>query len=234
MRIIDSNKDFYDFYQGIYRDDTTTFDRRDSYDLSKKEFASHFYMRERYNKYYYNEEEERTNYVLLQVCNSFWLFKLYITETDNYDKCVDYTLELLDKWKDYNAKEELIKLSHVSFYTSFHNMPANKQSIIDKNYKEIRVFNKFAVYTSCKPGKSAAFGDFAVSERYIPILKNIGLAGLVDPLEIYLAFDEYLSKQITKNERAESVGITDKEKVINHGFDAKTSFRGKRCDKKGN
>lgn len=227
MRIIDSNKDFYDFYQGIFKDATTTFDRRDSYDLSKEEFASHFYVRERYNKYCYNEEEERTKYVLLQVCNSFWLFKLYITETDSWDKCVDYTLELLDKWKDYNIKEELIKLSHVSFYTSFHNMPANKQSIITKDYKEIRVFSDFGVYKSAR-------GDYKISERHIPILKNIGVAGLIDPLEIYLAFDEYLSKQITKNERAESVGITDKEKVINHGFDTKTSFRGNRCDKKRN
>ena len=42
MRIIDSNKDYYDFWQNIWRDDTVTFDRRDSYDLSKEEFAGAF------------------------------------------------------------------------------------------------------------------------------------------------------------------------------------------------
>ena len=36
MRIIDKNTDFYDFYQDVYRDDTFTFDRRDSYILSKE------------------------------------------------------------------------------------------------------------------------------------------------------------------------------------------------------
>ena len=36
MRIIDKNTDFYDFYQGIYRDDTITFDRTESFLLTKE------------------------------------------------------------------------------------------------------------------------------------------------------------------------------------------------------
>jgi len=46
-------------------------------------------------------------------------------------------------------------------------------------------------------------------------------------VDIYLAFEEYFATQITNNERTESTGLTDKEKIENHGFDTKVSFRGK-------
>ncbi len=53
------------------------------------------------------------------------------------------------------------------------------------------------------------------------------MAGCINPLDIYLAFDEYFSLEKQAQERTESVGITDKERIENHGFDVKTSFRGK-------
>jgi hypothetical protein len=46
-------------------------------------------------------------------------------------------------------------------------------------------------------------------------------------LDIYNAFEEYFSLERTSTERTESVGLTDKEKITNHGFDTKISFRGK-------
>ena len=49
----------------------------------------------------------------------------------------------------------------------------------------------------------------------------------MDPLAVYLAIEEFFSKEKTAAERIESVGLTDKERIENHGFDAKTSFRGK-------
>ena len=66
MRIIDSNKDFYDYFQNVYLDNSLTFDRRDSYNLSKKEFAGRFLLSHR------NSNTKRK--ILLQVCNTFWLF----------------------------------------------------------------------------------------------------------------------------------------------------------------
>lgn len=114
MRIIDSNKDFYDFYQNIYRDSSLTFDRRDSYNLSREEFADHFYYDE-HNKYWYRGDTSKVQYVLLQVCNTFWLFELTIVRTNSYGKCKEYSLHLLETWKDYNAKIELIRLSHIRF-----------------------------------------------------------------------------------------------------------------------
>jgi len=64
-------------------------------------------------------------------------------------------------------------------------------------------------------------------EPAIPILSELGFAGCINPLDIYLAFEEYFSMEKTVNERSESIGLTNDEKVENHGFNLKDSFRGK-------
>ena len=43
MRIIDKNTDFYDYWQNVYKDDTFTFDRRDSFLLTKEILCSNLY-----------------------------------------------------------------------------------------------------------------------------------------------------------------------------------------------
>ena len=114
MRIIDSNSDFYDYYQNIYRDDTITFDRRDSYNLSREEFANYFYY-ENSNRFRYFHQREPIQYILLQICNTFWFFELKILTTDNGGKCLTYDMRLLGSWKDYTYPAEKIKLSHIRF-----------------------------------------------------------------------------------------------------------------------
>lgn len=65
------------------------------------------------------------------------------------------------------------------------------------------------------------------TKYHIPILNSSGLVGGIAPLEIYLSIEEYLSFEKTASERTESIGLTDKERIKNHGFDVKRSFRGK-------
>lgn len=222
MRIIDSNKDFYDFYQNIYRDSSLTFDRRDSYNLSREEFASHFYY-EKYNRYWYHRGTSKVQYILLQVCNTFWLFELTIVRADQYGQCKEYSLHLLEMWKNYNAQMELIRLSHIRFsyyITDKDNINRKIEAIKANDFETLHIFNKFTIIRSHG-------WDSDHDERHIPILQNIGIASEVNPLDIYLALEEYFATQITNNERTESTGLTDKEKIENHGFDTKVSFRGK-------
>jgi hypothetical protein len=67
MRIIDKNTDFYDFYQNIYRDNSITFDRTDSFMLTKDIICSKL-------NYQFNSKVNNKRFALLQVCNTFWLF----------------------------------------------------------------------------------------------------------------------------------------------------------------
>ena len=64
MRIIDKNKDFYDYLQGIYPDRLLVFDRTGSFVLTKQALCGCI-----------PEHARRPGcFVLLQVCNTFWLY----------------------------------------------------------------------------------------------------------------------------------------------------------------
>lgn len=231
MRIIDNNKDFYDYCQSIYPDNTFTFDRRDSYNFSREEFASHF-KKERPRSRYWDSRRNGIYHILLQVCHTFWLFKLTVLTTDDYEICLSYNIELLSSWKNFNSKRELLKLSTIrpnipySFYfekssTDEKYLTAIIDAINRNDYKTEKVFNSFKLIKSAK--------DFAsgIEEKHIPILKNIGIASLINPQDIYFALEEYFSMEKTDSERTEAVGTTNNDKIIMHGFDLKTSFRGK-------
>lgn len=233
MKIIDKNTDFYDFWQGVYRDDSIVFDRTDSFVLTKELMCKYLY-RSRFLP------SENHFFVLLQVCNRFWLFFLEITKKiDGIPK--DYTIELVKSWENYGKPRCLEKLDIVRFGVGVDHILCNYKGTgkwqhdrekimcradtlsdsIDRNdYDTERSINKHTIYRD----------DNAKTEKHIPLLKACGIAGCVDPLEIYLAFEKYFSMEKTASERTESVGLTDQEKISNHGFDLKQSFRGKMSD----
>lgn len=230
MRIIDKNTDFYDFYQSMYPDSAFTFDRTDSYLLSKDDVCAYLYT-SRYT------EEGDIRYLLLQVCNTFWLFLATITKIQQ-GSVKDFSVDLLATWKNYSKPRCLVKLDVISFSWEVDRalskrgrswrIEYDKSDVIENigilvsaidlnNHRVERSFDRKRVRTS---------GGELV-DKHLPLLKASGLSSLIDPLDIYLAFEEYFSLEKTATERTESVGITDKERIENHGFDTKTSFRGK-------
>ena len=235
MRIIDKNTDFYDYWQGIYRDDSVVFDRTDSFVLTKDMMCDHLHGR-RWNMRDGKWESERSYFVLLQVCHTFWLFLADATVEPEYYRTVDFTAELVTKWQNHNRKRSLIKLDVISFDWSIHWLLCGKhgrwqydksrvmsyadtlaQAIDQNNYHIDDSVDKHVIYR----------GDNIKVEKHIPLLKASGFAGCIDPLDVYLALEEYFSLEKSDMERTESVGITDEDKIGNHGFDLKTSFRGK-------
>lgn len=237
MRIIDKNTDFYDFYQNIYRDDSTTFDRTDSFLLTKEIMCEYLYS----HKSYWDRKNGRNNlhnlnFVLLQVCNTFWLFLAETTKTDEHDRPQDYSIEVLETWKNYEKNRVLISVDVISFDWDITHLVSiykngweyEKESILKKtslliqsinmgNYKINRSINSHTIY----------HGDNKQVEKHLPLLKASGMSVHIDPLEIYLSFEEYFSLEKTSMERIYSKDITDEEKIENHGFDTKVSFRGK-------
>ena len=226
MRIIDKNTDFYDFYQNVYRDDTFTFDRRNSFLLTKKMVCDAI----RFYSYNWSWKEQKykydTTYLLLQICDTYWLFALKVTEVSKSiytnAKPINYSIELVTKWKNKDKPRKLCNLDIIGFYYSHYRKDSNDKierfiSLINTNdYKILRNLNHYTVYN----------GDTKI-EKDIPLLKACGIAECVEPLEIYLAFEEYFSLEKTSSERREPIGTTDIDKVESHGFDKKTSFRGK-------
>ena len=238
MRIIDKNTDFYDYLQNVYHDNSIVFDRNDSF-LLTKEMVCHYLGKRSVNFALYDHD-----IILLQVCNTFWLFLTKLTEISDHDTPfgpykmpTNYDIELLATWKNYDKKRELIKLDIISlnfnvgiYLKSRYGFvyKFDREKIIDRidtiiqaiNTNDYRVFQNMNYY-------QMEYGDGTTVEKHIPLLKACGIANIVDPLDIYLSLEEYFSVEKTVSERTESVGITDKEKIENHGFDTKTSFRGK-------
>ncbi len=60
----------------------------------------------------------------------------------------------------------------------------------------------------------------------VPNLAELGLAKIKSPQEVYLETVDFIAKNFAK-EMEVSIPQTNKEKIVGHGFDLKTSFRGK-------
>ena len=238
MRIIDKNKDFYDYLQGIYLDQLLVFDRTGSFVLTKQALCDCIPKHAR----------RPGCFVLLQVCNTFWLY--YARQVQKKDVLVleqpEYDFELVASWKNYNKQRQLLKLDLIDFsagdifpntwmfwkYEDDNKMAATLASVdftekkdlliaaVDtSNYRVLECLNHYDTRTCWCSNRQTKY--------HIPILSSSGLVGGIAPLEIYLSIEEYLSFEKTASERTESVGLTDEERIENHGFDVKHSFRGK-------
>ena len=226
MRIIDKKQDFYDYLQEPT--DTLVFDRRKSFVLTKQIMKSKLRFAGRMNSKY--------RFLLLQCGCSYWLFLVTILDADTWNSIEDYNIELLANWKNYNKEAKLIDFKNITIrsiyglndyksrdynYDKLINAIDKMKAAIDlNNYTVESVLNTESVYKDYKQGW--------VEEKYdIPILKACGIANLVDPLDVFCSIEEYFSMQKTAAEATEPKGATNNDKIIMHGFNTKTSFRGK-------
>ncbi len=232
MKIIDKNYDFYDYLQGVYPDKTVTFDRTRSFTLTKGEVRNGL----NYITYGINKIGQ-ISYILLQVCNRFWLFETKVLSYDyDYGYVKDYTINLVSTWVNYNADRKLFSFNYIKLNGDdlFAHWSAKTE---DRKHKiAIDAINR-GNYTK-EYSLSVEYG-YRNNERTIiydiPLLKASGFAEFINPLDIYLAIEEYFSLERTAAERRESIGLTNDDKITNHGFDTKISFRGgqKKKRKKG-
>ncbi len=231
MRIIDKNHDFYDYMQAP--GDTIVFDRRNSFLLTKEMVC---------NKLKYTSDDKH-RILLLQCGARFWLILLTVTKMEKNtglynEKPVDYTLELLDHWTDYNKLRQVISFEEISVRGNVfgYNMlfsKADPYDIIKNHISRIRVaveynehkvltnFNTFIVSTSHKNSWTEKTYD-------IPLLDACGIKDIVDPSDIFTAIEEHFSMEKSEAETTEAKGATNDDKIVMHGFDTRTSFRGKR------
>ena len=204
MQILDKNKDFYDFYQNIYIDKTYTFDRRKSVYLHKEDWNEIFYNNERNYIYY-----------ILQVGYSRYLYKItYLGVSTGWIIRLDnYKVELVKYWKNYDnlvdfefgIVEELESYGYKNYHPSYE-----KQSIDSLYNTELK---KAYLYAS------------RLKDKAYPILCESGIASCTDSHQLYMDIEEWLSALKEKELRTESKDITDKQKIVNHGFDTRESFR---------
>ena len=223
MRIIDKNNDYYDYLQ--VRDDDIVFDRRGSIPLSKTDILECIDRRDfRFHEPFIS--------LLLQCGATYWLLLAEGKDkkTINYeDKFTDYNIEVLTSWKDYDKPLEVLRLQWISighiWYYDYYDVSYKNRNIVktldrDKLARETPKFKDAIIQK-----------DYDVVHTFgkdkILLLKSVGIPLIISPDEIYNAIDECFSLMKTGAESTVAEGTTNNDKIKNHGFDTKTSFRGK-------
>lgn len=228
MRIIDKNYDFYDYLSDAT--DTIVFDRRGSYILKRDNIENALY---RFDNFKNNTEY---SFMLIQAGNTFWLILVTLTLAIGgqwyYHHIEDWSPELLTKWKNYNMPSTTLSVSVIELHHLYklfskkthtivrENIMSNTNDIVDainnNDYRVLSDLNEYLDYYG-KKNKNAVL-----------ILRESGLSTIIDPQDMFLAIEEYLSQEITKNERRDPIGMTNDMKVTSHGFDTVYSFRNKK------
>lgn len=215
MRIVNSKiYDIYDYLQDY--DDTIIFDRKDSFMLTKDIV---------FDALYYTGSKKQ-KFVLMQCGVRYWLFLVTLEDNSNYTN-KNFDTELLATWKNYNRGRAIIKIDTINFYDMFKFYEYRKGFNHDKLIKDID-----SLVNNINTGNYNVAKSICPCKMYnrvynIPILKSSGLIASVNPEDIFYAIEEYFSLEKTANERTVANGTTNNDKITSHGFDLKTSFRGK-------
>jgi len=224
MRIIDKNRDYYDYLQSS-EDNRIVFDRRGSFILTKEDVCTAFRSMRRWDKTPYR-------FLLLQCGCTYWLLLAEITSyEDGFPS--DYKLELFSSWKNYSKDRKLLDISVIcpKFPFAMWKTPL-KEDILkykDAFQSEVSQGNFSKEGNLGKSYKCTDYkGGWKKEVMSFPLLKECGIAGIVDAQELFCAIEEYFSMQITDSERTEPFGMTNNDKIESHGFDVTTSFRGKK------
>lgn len=202
MRIIDKNKDFYDYFQDYGSD--IVFDRRGSYILTNGEL----------NRWVlWTRHEADDKYFLLQIGYTNWLILAKPTKINRDGwggyTVEDFSLELIEMWKDYNKSVDF-KFGEIKTHYTMEYITSKK-------------FNhKTALIDDIKLGNFEYKNNF--TEKSPIVLSKTKLPSILNAQEVYIAIEEWLSH---KKDDIVHDSMTDKEKIVSHGFDTKSSFRGK-------
>lgn len=228
MRIIDKQNDYYDYLQD--NEDTLVFDRRGSCLLSKKEIKDAI---DRVLNSYYHVPHV---FLLLQCGASYWL--LFVEGTDikkrtgfsgPLEMVDNYNIWVLSKWKEYNQPFKLLSLQAITFNQSwkykiydvhYYRRGIKRDLVIERLRESSRALQEATIHKDYE-----VFLNFN-KDGYL-LLKGSGIPNVIPPEEIYSAIDEYFSLEKTAAESTVAEGTTNNDKIKNHGFDTKASFRGK-------
>lgn len=204
MRIIDRNTDYYDFYQREYPDDYLVFDRRGSTIVNNKTINWMVQYADNRRAYVDQKDESRIVYLLLESGYDKWVFPVMYKYSHEFG--IEITEIGVKQWKAYSSNPSRMILS-----------------IIQIPWLDIVKIASKRNHDILQLVKEGHFTRLNMIEN--PILGAGRLGGRADPFVLYNSIEDYLSFMKTSSERTESVGLTDKEKIVNHGFDQKRSFR---------
>lgn len=215
MRIIDKNYDFYDYLQDYT--DTIVFDRTGSILLTKEDMCR--------GLSYLEYRDLSYKFVLFQSGATYWLCLANvkignIRETYDISKVIDYDLEILKMWKNYDKPRHLMKIDVIDFSYKFH-----LTGWLGNDYDYGHILNSVDVLADAVNHNDYKVRYKLIREKNPYLLKASGFNTCIVPQDLFCAIEEHLSLNKSEAERTEPLGATNDDKIVMHGFDTKKSFR---------
>lgn len=224
MKIIDRNKDYYDYLVGIYGMDEKVVYLRNSTDVQamidycinqigeQGKFAKKFWKIFRKQplitpKYYWmgNCPPSEDDKILFL---SKHHFKYRLQEEGDDTKLHDLKYE-------YFTKSMELVIGHKRYYIEVLRYLTDDGGLYyDMLWEERPLKKRFSdapIYLRCE--------DCIIPN---PLLKNTFIASIISPEDIWIEVENYISSQ---NNEKDQDNMTNNEKILSHGFDLKTSFR---------
>jgi hypothetical protein len=202
MYIIDKNKDYYDYYKGIYGiDKTITYDRRGSIVLSEERLLDGITPCE------FNMAKS-IEYFVLEVGTVQYLFRVEVhynlVGISNQSVPYEGEFSLNNVFRDhkhYFEKEISLVPARVDHGWYWRNK-RNGATLV-KSWDELEM----------------------QTNRFVnnPIVGGTSIAGLIDPRDIWIELTNFISSKY--NDKTVDIVNTDVDKIVNHGFDKRSSFR---------
>lgn len=197
MKIISNYKDYYDYLKGIWGEDPKLILNRNTKYIHKER--------------YFNDMHILSLIIGGKLCQFYYDGKEYYFGKE---------IKQFDRIGDWSRKEGYYRVSIGSQTGRQRSAYISKDindgyEYINQEYSCPIIYN----YTSW------CLDELHEQEwKIFPLLKSTPITQYIDATDVYKWISEYLAKEVDKIENITIIS-TDKEKLINKGFDPKTSFR---------
>lgn len=216
MKIISKYKDYYDYLRGVYGEDPKLIlDRRQSESL--KPYP-------RFIQKYKSEPTVEVPRPFSVRIGTMIVDGVYYKDSFYYGKDLlqfKYESTYYDSYLRSHFPEH-VDNENAMLFEFWFNVYINRLMILQTAPYIVHTLNPIAIEMLWLTGVK----ENPVRKYSYPILKDIGLASIITPHEIWIELTSYLGQLVTVNEPLVPIG-NDKIRIQSHGFDAKTSFRPK-------
>lgn len=175
-----------------------------------------------------------------EILSSIWYLKRYNIDTNFKIICAAGKIFLaITEGNIYNFDKDYELLSEDSHPDSYKRLCGSSGRFFSRNNKLSDFINaEYNFVTSIsKIIKEPVFSITSITyekkdewqfciESNVPILKDYGIASIIPAEQIYQELAYFVSnKMVTSPDLLVKSNLTDKEKILQHGFDIKESFR---------
>ena len=212
MKILDRNKDYYDYLQGVYgTDNQVIFDRQKSVVLDvncwDKIFDREYTPPKRYSSWL----DDNNEFLILECGFTQYLLHLELLQNNTWNLSLKRIFRDNKHYKDEPLSIYFVRLPYTTWYWQY-------QSLSEYPFEKMNYANDLEENcTYLKRGYVQKYVDIN-----LPILKNTGIPALIPAEDIWRDLYNYL---LYKKEPQIVENRTDRQKLEGKGFDKTTSFR---------